>query len=56
VTTDKSARAIFIANIIQTEDFESSLGGMITIDVSGLRNPFTNEASSSFEVQTFNFD
>lgn len=50
VAPDQSARAIFIANIIQGVDFEPTEDGMIIVEVSGLRNPLTNERTDSFEL------
>jgi len=52
---DKSARAIFVSNAIQDEDLEPTKDTDIVVKITGLRNPFTNETTDSFEIQTFNF-
>jgi hypothetical protein len=51
----ESARAIYIENVIQGEgDFEPGFDNKIEITVLGLSTPFTNQATDSFKVSSFN--
>ena len=43
-----------IDNVIQGKIFEPSVDKNIQIMVSGFNTPFTDEATDSFEVSTFN--
>ena len=57
---DYSARQIlyvddgFKASIVVTQESEDEEQQELVITIDGLRNPYNNEASSSFEVVTFN--
>lgn len=58
VSYDLSARAILIANVIQGRDkFRADYRSQSSIRIllDGLRNPFTNAETDSFQMTTFNF-
>ena len=49
VRYDLSARAVVIDNIIQTETpYIPTADSKISISITGLKNPYTNETTDSF--------
>ena len=52
---DLSARAVVISNIIQDDvPYVPKVDSKISISLIGLKNPYTNETTDSFQMQTFN--
>ena len=57
VRYDLSARAVVIDNIIQRDEpYVPTVDSKISISITGLKNPYTNETTDSFQMTTFNLE
>lgn len=52
---DLSARAVLVENIVQQDsEYTPGPSSKISIELSGLRTPFTRDTTDSFSISTFN--